>query len=410
MTDFRHSSPERTYRRRRVTVFGLLAVVLLLLGYGSLALLRPIPANAASLEPATAISQPAKPLAWPDYGVGAIGAVGIDGVLGTLGSQEPTPMASITKTVTALVVLDRMPLAAGEDGPELTLTQADARIYAETIAEGGSASPVVPGSVFTERQVLQAMMLPSANNYSVTLANWAFGSMPAFLSAASDWLATHDLAGTRIADSSGLSSGSMSTAADLVAIGKLALAHPVLSEIVQEKSAELPVIGTVQNTNKLLGSSGVIGLKTGTTDVAGACLLFAAEATVGSETITFVGVLLGAPNHRQLNQAVTTLIASATAGFTEVQLVEAGDTYGSYTAPWGARADIVASESASVLVWQDAPVTVTPTASDLEFGEDGSEVGSVTFEHDGERIVVPLILEEELDGADLGWKLSNAFG
>ncbi|MET4636956.1 D-alanyl-D-alanine carboxypeptidase [Mycetocola sp. 2940] len=410
MTDFRHPSHERMYRRRRVTVFSLLAVVLLLIGYVSLATLRPIPANAADLEPAAEISQPATPLVWPDYGVGAIGAVGIDGILGSLGTQESTPMASITKTVTALVVLDRMPLAAGEDGPELTLTQADARIYAQTIAEGGSASPVVPGSVFTERQLLQAMMLPSANNYSITLANWAFGSMPAFLSAASDWLAAHDLAGTRLADSSGLSSKSTSTAADLVAIGELALAHPVLSEIVREESAELPVIGTVQNTNKLLGSHGVIGLKTGTTDAAGACLLFAAEATVGSESLTFVGVILGAPNHRQLNQAVASLIDSATAGFTEVQLVEAGDMYGSYTAPWGASSDIVASESASVLVWQDAPVTVAATASDLEFGEDGSEVGSVTFEHDGETIVVPLVLEEELDGADLGWKLANAFG
>ncbi|MET0933106.1 MAG: D-alanyl-D-alanine carboxypeptidase [Mycetocola sp.] len=409
MTDF-HLAQERVYRRRRVTVFSLLAVVLLLVGYVSLAVLRPIPANAAALEPAAPISQPATPLAWPGYGVGAIGAIGVDGILGDLGSPESTPMASLAKTVTALVVLDKMPLAAGEDGPELTLTQADARIYSDTIAEGGSAAPVVPGSVFTERQLLQAMMLPSANNYSETLANWAFGSMPAYLDAARDWLAAHDLAGTRIADSSGLSSNSTSTAADLVAIGKLAIAHPVLSEVVQEKSADLPVIGTVQNTNKLLGSNGVIGLKTGTTAAAGACLLFAAEATVGSETITFVGVILGAPNHRQLNEAVTSLIASATAGFTEVQLVEAGDKYGSYTTPWGASSDIVAAESASVLVWQDAPVTVTPTASDLEFGDDGSEVGSVTFEHDGESIVVPLVLEDELDGADLGWKLSNAFG
>ncbi|MET0842741.1 MAG: D-alanyl-D-alanine carboxypeptidase [Mycetocola sp.] len=410
MPKSRLSAPERVYRRRRVTVFGLLAVLLLGAGYTSLAVLRPIPANAAELEPTIPISQPATSLAWPGFGTGAIGAVGIDGILDDSGVQQSTPMASITKTVTALVVLDEMPLAAGEDGPTLTLTDADARIYDETIAEGGSAAKVAPGSVFTERQLLQAMMLPSANNYSVTLAHWAFGSMPAYLKAAGDWLTAHDLAGTHVADSSGLDSDSRSTPADLVAIGKLALAHPALSVIVQEQSAELPVIGKVENTNKLLGSNGVIGLKTGTTQVAGACLLFAAEATVGDETITFVGVLLGAPNHRQLNQAVTSLIASATAGFHEVQLVEAGDSYGSYSTPWGATADIVAADSASVVVWQDAPVTVTPTASAVEFADEGDEVGSVTFEHDGESIVVPLVLEDELAGADLGWKLSNAFG
>jgi D-alanyl-D-alanine carboxypeptidase (penicillin-binding protein 5/6) len=406
----RPSASERVHRRRPVAIFGILAVGLLVFGYVSLAVLRPIPANAAQLETTAPISQPATPLQWPDYGTGAIGAVGIDGVLGNSGGQQPTPMASITKTVTALVVLAKMPLEAGENGPELTLTEADARIYSQTIAEGGSAAPVAPGSVFTERQLLQAMMLPSANNYSITLVTWAFGSMPAFLAAASDWLAAHDLAGTHLADSSGLDSDSRSTPADLVAIGTLALAHPVLSEIVEEKSAVLPVIGKVENTNKLLGSNGVIGLKTGTTRDAGACLLFAAETTVGSEKITFVGVILGAPNHRQLNQAVTALIASATAGFHEVQLVETGDDFGSYTTPWGATSDIVAAESASILVWQDAPVTVTSTATALETGEDGREVGSVRFEHDGERITVPLVLEDELEGPDLGWKLCHPFG
>lgn len=398
------------YRRRRVTVFGLLAVVLILLGYSAVALLRPIPASAAELLPASPISQPATALDWPGYGNGAIGAVGTDGILGDSGSQESTPMASITKTVTALVVLDRMPLGPGEDGPELTLTAADTRIYAQVIAEGGSAAPVAVGSVFTERQLLEAMMLPSANNYSITLANWAYGSMPAFLEAATAWLAANELAGTALADSSGLSEDSRSTPADLVAIGKLALAHPVLSDVVREQSAVLPVIGEVKNTNKLLGTSGVIGLKTGTTKVAGACLLFAAEATVGSRTVTLVGVILGAPNHRQLNAAVSALIASATNAFSEVQLVAEGDRFGSYTTPWGSTADIVAAEAASVLVWQDATITVTPTASDLEFGADGSDVGSVTFETGGERIVVPLELEEDLEAADAGWKLTHPLG
>lgn len=391
-------------------MFGLLAVVLLLLGYSAIALLRPIPASAAELLPATPISQPATALAWPDFGNGAIGAVGTDGILSDHGVQESTPMASITKTVTALVVLDRMPLDAGEHGPEVTLTTADTRIYSQVIAEGGSAAPVVAGSVFTQRQLLEAMMLPSANNYSITLANWAYGSMPEFLDAADAWLAAHELSGTALADSSGLSEDSRSTPADLVAIGKLALAHPVLSEVVKEQSAVLPVIGEVKNTNKLLGTGGVIGLKTGTTRIAGACLLFAAEATVGSETVTVVGVILGAPNHRQLNEAVSALIASTTSAFSEVQLVEAGDRFGSYTTEWGATADIVAAESASVLVWQDAPVTVTPTASDLESGAEGNDVGSVTFDADGESIVVPLVLEDELVGADAGWKLAHPFG
>ncbi len=410
MHDSRSPDRQRMYRRRRVTVFGLLAVILILVGYTSGALVRPISANAAQLAPTETIIQPATAPTWPGFGNGAISAVGTDGMLSVHGDQGPTPMASITKTVTALVVLDTMPLEAGDVGPQLTLTASDVRIYAEVIAEGGSAAPVAAGSVFTERQLLEAMMLPSANNYSITLANWAFGSMPAFLDAARTWLAAHDLTGTTLADSSGLSPRSVSTPEDLVALGMLALAHPVLSEVVRQQSAVLPVIGTVENTNKLLGSNGVIGLKTGTTRVAGACLLFAADATIGGQTVTFVGVILGAPNHLQLNAAVTALITSATNGFHDVQLVAEGDVFGSYSAPWGAKADIVAAETASILVWQDTPVTVEPEASPLEFGQGGRTVGSVTFEHDGERIVVPLELDGDLAGADTGWKLSHPFG
>ena len=395
------------YLRRRLTVFGVIVLILGIVGYLAFAMLRPLPATAATLEPTETLTQTPTQIAWPAYGNGAIGAVGFDGVLSSTGAQESTPMASITKTVTALVVLDAMPLAAGEVGPELTLTSADQRIYSEVIAEGGSAAPVAVGSVFTQRQLLQAMMLPSANNYSITLANWAYGSVEKFLAASATWLDSHGLAGTHLADSSGLDQDSRSTPADLVTIGELALAHPVLSEIVAEQSADLPVIGTVKNTNKLLGQSGVIGLKTGTTRVAGACLLFAAELAVGSETVTVVGVVLGAPNHNALNSAVLGLLDTVKAGFRELPLVSEGDTFGAYTTPWGATTDIVATESASVLVWQDTSVSVNVTATPLVTGTAALEVGKATFTVGDSVIDVPLALAGELAEADTGWRITH---
>ena len=395
------------YLRRRLTVFGVIVLVLGIVGYLAFAILRPMPATAATLEPTETLTQTPTQIAWPAYGNGAIGAVGFDGVLSSTGAQESTPMASITKTVTALVVLDAMPLAAGEVGPELTLTAADQRIYSEVIAEGGSAAPVAVGSVFTERQLLEAMMLPSANNYSITLANWAYGSVEKFLAATATWLDAHDLAGTHLADSSGLNQNSRSTPADLVTIGGLVLAHPVLSEIVAEQSADLPVIGMVKNTNKLLGQGGVIGLKTGTTRVAGACLLFAAELAVGTETVTVVGVILGAPNHNALNSAVLGLLDTVKAGFRELPLVTEGDTFGAYTTPWGATTDIVATESASVLVWQDTSVSVNVTAAPLVSGEAALEVGKATFTAGDSVIDVPLVLGGELAEAGTGWRITH---
>lgn len=395
------------YLRRRLTVFGVLVLILGIVGYLAFAILRPLPATAAVLEPTETITQTVDQMAWPAYGNGAIGAVGFDGILSSHGAQQSTPMASITKTVTALVVLDAMPLAAGESGPELTLTSADQRIYSEVIAEGGSAAPVAVGSVFTERQLLEAMMLPSANNYSITLANWAYGSVDGFLAAATTWLSAKGLAGTHLADSSGLHQDSRSTPADLVTIGEMVIAHPVLSEIVAQQSADLPVIGPVKNTNKLLGQNGVIGLKTGTTRIAGACLLFAADVTVGEKTITVVGVILGAPNHNALNAAVLGLLETATAGFRELPLVLKGDTFGSYTTPWGATTDIVATESASVLVWQDATVAVDVTASPLLSGAAAREVGNARFTVGDSVIDVPLALADDLEEADTGWRITH---
>ncbi|GGE89511.1 D-alanyl-D-alanine carboxypeptidase family protein [Mycetocola zhadangensis] len=400
-------SDRRVYLRRRLTVFGVLVLLLAVIGYLAFAILRPLPATAATLEPTETISQTVNQIAWPAFGNGAIGAVGFDGVLSSTGAQESTPMASITKTVTALVVLDAMPLAAGESGPDLTLTSADQRIYSEVIAEGGSAAPVAVGSVFTERQLLEAMMLPSANNYSITLANWAYGSVENFLAATKTWLDKNSLSGTHLADSSGLDPNSRSTPADLVRIGQMAIAHPVLSEIVASQSAELPVIGPVKNTNKLLGQAGVVGLKTGTTRVAGACLLFAAELPVGAQTVTVVGVILGAPNHSALNSSVLSLLDTMKAGFRELPLVSEGDSFGSYTTPWGATTDIVATESASVLVWQDATAAVDVSAKPLISGAADTEVGTATFTVADSVIDVPLALAGELEEAGTGWRITH---
>ncbi|GAB3617549.1 hypothetical protein GCM10027416_21060 [Okibacterium endophyticum] len=402
-----HRRDPRTYRRRRIGVAIVFVLVLGLGVYTGTALTRTVPAAAAALtEPAVATTAPV-PLTWPAYGNGAIGAVGFDGILAEHGAQQPTPMASITKTVTSLVVLSAKPLAAGESGPPIDITAADEQIYHDVIAEGGSAAPVVAGSVFTERQMLEAMMLPSANNYSISIVNWAFGSMDAFLAAAAGWLADNGLTGTSVVDSSGLDEGSASTPADLVRIGELVLEHPALSEIVRQPTAELPVIGTVHNTNQLLGTQGVIGLKTGTTNVAGACLLFAAEQVVGESTVTVVGVILGAPNHRTLSEDVLALLSSVNSAFHETDVVTAGQEFGLYTTVWGDSAGLVAAESASVLTWQDGVASVEASAAPIDAGESGDTVGTATVSYNGQTQEVPLVLTGSIEPADPFWRLMN---
>jgi D-alanyl-D-alanine carboxypeptidase (penicillin-binding protein 5/6) len=400
----------QVYRRRRIAA----AIVLVLtLGIVAVAVYVPTAASAevpdavpAVTTPSIAPTAPVLP-AFPPYGRGAIGAVGFDGVLGSSGEQTRFPMASITKVVTAMTVLSAKPLAEGEQGPDIDFTQADVDIYYEVLAQNGSLQPVSDGVVMSQRQVLETMLIPSANNYAESLAAWAFGSVDAYLAAARAWLDSKGLADTVVVDTNGLSAGDVSTPANLVELGKLALADPVVASIVSMSTATEPYVGEIDNTNKLLGIDGVDGIKTGTTDEAGACLLFSTDVQVGDQSITVVGVILGADSHPELNQGVLALLESVTPGFQQVTLVTQGDPYATYTTEWGETATAVAAESKSVVTWSDEPVTAQVAAQDVEAATAGAEVGSVTFTVGDEQVVVPLILEAAIDAPDFWWRIQN---
>jgi len=264
--------------------------------------------------------------------------------------------------------------------------------------------------VLTQREAFEVMLLPSANNYAASLAVWAYGSEDNYLAAAKTWLAENDLSQTSIADTSGLSASSVSSLADLVEIGKRVVGHPALAEIVSLPSAVLPVIGTVTNTNKLLGRGGVDGIKTGTTDVAGACLLFSTDFTVGTRTVTLVGVVLGGDTHSELNSAIEDLIHSVEPGFREVVLAEQGAVFGSYTTQWGDVSDIVAEREASAVVWSDSPITGAALAADVQIGRAGDEVGQVSFTIGAATtttVTVPLELQRTLTDPGPAWRLGH---
>ncbi|MFZ4896317.1 D-alanyl-D-alanine carboxypeptidase family protein [Plantibacter sp. Mn2098] len=399
---------ERTLRRRRRTVaIGLTAALVLGgVGYSTVVLAQPLPVAAAEITVPSIDLPEAAQLNWPAVGRGAIGAVGFDGVLSSSGGDDPFPIASVAKTVTSLVVLDHKPIPEGENGPDIEITNDDVQWLDDTIAENGSWAPVVEGSVFTQRQVLEAMMLPSANNYSKTLAIWAFGSVDAFLEATRVWLADHGLTGTTLTNTSGLGSSNVSTTRDLVEIGKLAHANPVLASVVAEKTAVLPAIGEIENLNSLLGTAGITGMKTGTDDDSGSCILFSAEVPVGDTTVTVVGTILGATNSGSRNAALLDLLASVPAAFEEVQLTTAGDRFGSYTPSWADGAiigsDVVAGADASVIVWKGTTVAVTASARSLSAGAAGSPVGTATYTlsapalGQGATITVPLTLTTDI--------------
>jgi D-alanyl-D-alanine carboxypeptidase (penicillin-binding protein 5/6) len=395
------------YRRRRIVVFGGLFAVLAGIAYLPLTLFAPVTETAASLEVPSIATPAAAETSLPSYGASAIAALGYDGLLAQAGTTEAVPMASITKVVTALTVLDAHPISADDPGPAVTMSAADVASYRDYIARNGSVAPVSAGWTFTERELLEIMLIDSANNYATTLATWAFGSTDDYLAAARTWLAKNGLSGITVVDTSGLDPRSIGTVGDIVRLGELALENPVMADIVGTKSIDIHDIGTVKNTNGLIGHEGVDGIKTGTLDSFGANLLFSSSIEVGAETIELVGVVLGGPDHPTINAAITELITQAKAGFHEVQLVTAGDAFASYTTPWDAEARAVAAESASVVVWGATPVTVTATVNGIRLAEEGDAVGQAVFTAGQQTVTVPLVLSSDVEDPGPWWRLGH---
>jgi len=400
-------SRRQILRRRRVVVFGAAAVLLGTLFYLPLTLLAPLGSVDAAVAPVEVAAQPAAALEWPALGASAVGAIGYDGVLGTGGNDAAAPIASISKIISALVVLQAKPLALGDAGPDITFTAKDVAIRDAYRAINGATEPVSAGLVLSQRQVMDVMLVESANNYAESLVTWAFGSVDEFVPVANEWLKTNGLTSTSITEPTGMSAKNVSTASDLVALGKLALANPVISAIVGTSTETVPGVGDLKNSNNLLGTDGIRGIKTGTLDEAGACLLFAADYVVGGETITIVGAVLGGVDHKSLNVAVKALLADVEESFRVVPLTTAGQPFGSYTTPWGDTANLVATKDTSAVVWSDRAVTTKVDAENVGVAKKGVDVGEVTFTVDGELITVPLELAATIDDPGPLWRLTN---
>jgi D-alanyl-D-alanine carboxypeptidase (penicillin-binding protein 5/6) len=103
------------------------------------------------------------------------------------------------------------------------------------------------------------------------------------------------MAGTSYTDPSGLDSSTVSTAADQARLGLAAMRVTALAAIAALPAASIPVAGLVRNYNTLLGQDGIVGLKTGSTQAAGGCVVVAAWRRTGGKDTLVVAVTLGQP-------------------------------------------------------------------------------------------------------------------
>jgi serine-type D-Ala-D-Ala carboxypeptidase (penicillin-binding protein 5/6) len=350
-------------------------------------------------------------LPWPTTGSAALTMEGV-GSLGHVGSTHAVPIASITKVMTAYIVLKDHPLGPGATGPAIPVTADTIAAYQTGLATQQSVVKVAAGESLTEIEALEGLLIPSGNDLATLLAEWDAGSTAAFIAKMNSTAQSLGLTSTHFVDVSGLDPGSTSTATDLIRLGQAAMGEPTFSQIVSMGEVTLPVAGLLYNFDYALGHDGIIGIKTGTDSAAGGCFLFEARRTIDSKQVTLVGAVLGQRTSSPITAVLDSaeaLVNAAFAAMTTVPVVAPDRLDGQIVAPWGAKVAVKAPHAPTVVGWpglsmpaqlriEQLPSVVTP----------GTRIGTLAVDLDGRQLDVVLRASGRLSGPPALWRLTRA--
>ena len=220
-----------------------------------------------------------------------------------INGEKPLPMASTTKIMTALIAIQTADL------DQLVPIKQDA--YDRVHTDGGSGANLIVGDQLSLKDLLYGLLLPSGDDAAIAIAD-ALGGTQAFVERMNLFAYRLHLFQTHYTTPDGLTNDEnhYSTAYDLAQLAQYAMHIPIFAQIVQ--TPEYTLAATAQHhsydwvtTNTLLTTyQGTIGVKTGHTDEAGWCMVFAAKRA-GHELI---GAILDSPNESQRDQDATTLL------------------------------------------------------------------------------------------------------
>jgi D-alanyl-D-alanine carboxypeptidase (penicillin-binding protein 5/6) len=230
-------------------------------------------------------------LAWPTVGSAALDIPSL-GVL-TGHDDRVAPIASLTKMMTAYVALKKLPLGIDETGPCHVVTSDDVTNYQVMSGMGESVVEVVEGESLCERDLLNGLLVHSAGNYAVMLANMVSGTNDAFVALMNQEAVTLGLSKTHYDDVTGFSPGSVSTALDQAKLAAILMKSALVRAIVIQTSVTLPVAGTVASFTPFVGVDNIIGVKSGRTFEAGGCDVMAMTFNDGTVTQVLYAVVLG---------------------------------------------------------------------------------------------------------------------
>ncbi|GAA1200882.1 D-alanyl-D-alanine carboxypeptidase family protein [Streptomyces rhizosphaericus] len=400
---------------RRVKIWTPLAVLLVII-LGVVQALRPLPDPSLKLtsDASYRFGGEALSMPWPDQGQSAAEVEGV-GSLGTSGEQKPVPIASVTKVMTAYVVLKDHPLKGDAEGPKIKI---DAQAAQEAKSADESRAAVKEGQAFTQHQLLQLLLINSSNNIARLLARWDAGSLDAFVKKMNDAADSLGMKHTTYTDPSGLKESTKSTAADQLKLAKAAMQSDAFRVVVATPNTDIPGLDDrIYNNNNLLVKPGVIGIKTGSSTPAGGALMWGAVRTIDGKKQRILGVVLEQRATTTLDASLQLaqtnsykLITAAQDALTSATVIKKGDVVGQVDDGLGGTTPVVATKDLKAVGWSGLTV-------DIKIGDGGKTVphsakagtvvGEVTVGTGPGQLKAPVALQSDLSEPSFGAKLTR---
>lgn len=345
---------------------------------------------------------------FPQQGESAVGTDNL-GVIASSPDQAPVPIASVTKIMTAYLVLQAHPLKPGEVGPTLTMTAEDAANYKNDLALDDSVLEVKEGDILTEKQLLEALLLPSADNIATTLARWVAGSDDAFIGKMNETAQSLGMTSTHYADVSGVSEATVSSAVDQIKIAQVAMQDPTFREIVSMPQAAFQTAGTIYNVNNMLGQHGIVGIKTGSTLAAGGCFVSATPVGVGTDKHYIIGVVLGQKTAQSLQSALdenAQILDQARSQIKLYPLLPSENGYGQIIDPWNSNSALNSDKPVQIWGYPGMTTSLLVDVKDIQLPiPSGSNIATLKVQSGQSVQQIPLQNSEKINPPSFFWRL-----
>jgi D-alanyl-D-alanine carboxypeptidase (penicillin-binding protein 5/6) len=303
----------------------------------------PVPPR-GSLSPFPSVLQtPADAVARPPLTAASVVLADLDSgqILLADGQTASRAIASLTKVMTAIVVLERA-------GPDEMVTVTSDAVFGPHDYGASSTLGLRVGERISVRDLLYGMLLGSANDAAVALADHVAGSVEAFVRLMNKRAKALGLRGSTFVSPDGLDDRARSTASDVLRLTRAAYRIPLFAHVVAAREHDVRssshAVRHIQSRNALLWLyPGAIGAKTGTTAAAGECLVAVAQRN-GTR---LAAVVLGSP-HEPFSEAAA-LLNYGFEAFDRSKIVTRGQPEGTL-AVRGGSVPVVAGDDLTALV------------------------------------------------------------